>query len=114
MKIKVTEVEMTTLEEVQDDIQKQVEHDYKDRDLVIVRQLLLSGLAEETGEVLGINKKILRGFKKDEGYHRDDYLEELGDVLWYLTACCWAFGTTLDEIWELNKKKLNERGWRHE
>lgn len=112
MKITRIETEVVTLDEVQQDVEKQLQEDYGDRPIDMVRQILLTGLAEETGEVLGLRKRELRGYEKDKGAW-DRYPDELGDVLWYLTACCFAFGTSLEEIWEYNKKKLNERGWRH-
>lgn len=104
-------VDVTTLPEVQEDVYQQVLHDYSEYDLDVLRQLLLSGLAEEVGEVQGLRKRELRGFEKDKGA-RERYPDELGDVLWYLAACCFVFGTSLEKVWELNKKKLNERGWR--
>lgn len=113
MKIRITDIEDTTLSEVQHDVEQQLLEAYCSRDMDIMRDMLLAGLSEEVGEVLGLRKRQLRGYAKDKGAV-DKYLDELGDVFWYLCACCFAFGTDLDEIWEFNKQKLNERGWRHE
>ena len=38
-----------------------------------------------------------------------DLLNEIGDVLWYLTLICSAFGWNLDYALEANIKKLRER-----
>lgn len=68
------------------------------------------GLAEETGEVVGKLKKMLRD---DNGIltpeRREAIKQELGDVLWYLAACSFEFGYTLNEIAEANISKLTDR-----
>lgn len=64
------------------------------------------GLNEEAGEVAGLAKKeVLRNNRKDD----ERWLSELGDVLWYLVATIVEKGFTLDEVWEYNCKKLQER-----
>ena len=68
------------------------------------------GLAGEAGEVANIVKKIQRdhaGVLTDEV--RDKLLDELGDVLWYISACADELGLTLDEIAEHNIGKLAKR-----
>jgi NTP pyrophosphatase (non-canonical NTP hydrolase) len=57
------------------------------------------GLAGEAGEVANIVKKIQRdhaGVLTDEV--RGKLKDELGDVLWYISACADELGLTLDEI----------------
>lgn len=99
-----------TLQQVQENIRAQIIRDYGTRNNLNVRDMSLMGLAEETGEVLGIAKREKRNFPNDVRYtSRDHMVEELGDVLWYLTAVCDSYGITLNEIWEENKKKLEER-----
>lgn len=76
-------------------------------------QLLLGslGLSGETGEVCDSIKKAM--------YHNHDLdvphlIEELGDVLWYLTLIAASQHYTLTEIIERNVEKLQERyphGW---
>ena len=66
----------------------------------------VTGLNEEAGGGAGL---LCR-----EGYKRaymPDYkwLEELGDVLWYLTAATLARGLTLEELWQYNVEKLEGR-----
>lgn len=101
---------MITLAEVQDEIDRQLVRDYSDRSMKEVKLMLHLGLAEEAGEVAGLMKRVLRNFSKDqERTTRENFIDEMGDVLWYLTACCISHETTLEEVWEHNIKKLEER-----
>ena len=68
------------------------------------------GLAGEAGEVANIVKKIQRdhgGILNDET--RAKLKDELGDVLWYISACADELGLTLTEIAEYNIGKLAKR-----
>jgi NTP pyrophosphatase (non-canonical NTP hydrolase) len=68
------------------------------------------GLAGEAGEVANIVKKIQRdngGIINEE--IRGKLKDELGDVLWYISACADELGLTLAEIAEFNLGKLAER-----
>jgi NTP pyrophosphatase (non-canonical NTP hydrolase) len=68
------------------------------------------GLAGEAGEVANIVKKIQRdhaGVITDE--IRGKLKDELGDVLWYISACADELGLTLTEIAEFNVLKLAKR-----
>ncbi len=68
------------------------------------------GLAGEAGEVANIVKKIQRD---NEGVITDEIRgklrDELGDVLWYISACADELGLTLDEIAAFNVNKLAKR-----
>lgn len=68
------------------------------------------GLAGEAGEVANIVKKIQRDLG---GEINDDFRlklkDELGDVLWYISACADELGITLSEIAEFNVEKLARR-----
>ncbi len=65
-----------------------------------------AGLAEEAGEVLGlVRKHIYMGHELD----RQRLTQELGDVLWCLSAVAGAVGVTLDEVAESNLAKLRAR-----
>ena len=71
-----------------------------------LQSFAVMGLNEEAGEVAGLAcrecwKKILMP--------RYKWLEELGDVLWYLTAATMAKGLTLEELWQYNVEKLEGR-----
>lgn len=64
------------------------------------------GLAGETGEVADL-------IKKDQ-YHSVPYnwrtiADELGDVLWYLTAVAEDHGLNLSDIAQINVDKLRKR-----
>ena len=68
------------------------------------------GLAGEAGEVANIVKKIQRdhgGVLNDE--IRAKLKDELGDVLWYISACADELDMTLEEIAEFNVQKLAAR-----
>lgn len=68
------------------------------------------GLAGEAGEVANVVKKIQRDFGGElTSEIRGRLLDELGDVLWYISACADELGLTLDEIAEFNVGKLARR-----
>ena len=68
------------------------------------------GLSNESGEVLGKLKKIIRDFDGtfSEGVHqnKDLLIDELGDVLWYLCMLGNEIGSSLEEIARRNNQKL--------
>jgi NTP pyrophosphatase (non-canonical NTP hydrolase) len=68
------------------------------------------GLAGEAGEVANIVKKIQRdhGSVINEEI-RGKLKDELGDVLWYISACADELGFTLTEIAQFNLGKLAKR-----
>lgn len=101
---------MTTLNEIQESISTQIERDLSDKSALALKSIMISGLAEEAGEVAGLFKRELRNLPKDqERCTREHYVEELGDVLWYLTGVAWSQGIDLQEMWDYNVKKLEER-----
>jgi NTP pyrophosphatase (non-canonical NTP hydrolase) len=64
------------------------------------------GLCGETGEFADeIKKQYFHGHQKN----KERLLLELGDLLWYLTALSMMLGSGLEEVTELNKKKLEQR-----
>lgn len=68
------------------------------------------GLGNEAGEVQGKVKKVLRDFGgvfDDE--NKAKIADELGDVLWYLTATAEDIGYSLEEIALMNIEKLTSR-----
>jgi NTP pyrophosphatase (non-canonical NTP hydrolase) len=68
------------------------------------------GLAGEAGEVANIVKKIQRDFGGEiTAETRAKLKDELGDVLWYISACADELGLTLNEIAEFNIGKLAKR-----
>jgi len=68
------------------------------------------GLTGEAGEVANVVKKIQRdhgGVITEE--IRLKLKDELGDVLWYISACADELGITLGEIADFNVDKLAKR-----
>lgn len=99
-----------TLAEVQGSVMHQMQRDWCDKSERDITEICYSGLAEEVGEVLGLRKRVLRNLPKDQEVCTvDHFIEELGDVLWYLAALSTVLGFSLDELWEYNCKKLEER-----
>lgn len=68
------------------------------------------GLASEAGEVAGKLKKIFRDHNGhvDEA-QRNRLIDELSDVLWYVTACVDDLDFSLEELANYNAEKLSER-----
>lgn len=101
---------MSTLAEVQDEISRQIQRDYGNKDYNYRCILCVMGLTEEAGEVAGLMKRVIRGTPKDiERATLEAFMEELGDVLWYLVACCESQGISLEDVWLYNIQKLKER-----
>lgn len=71
-----------------------------------LQSFAVMGLNEEAGEVAGLAcRECYKGIEMP----RYKWLEELGDVLWYLTAATIAKGYTLEELWQYNVEKLEGR-----
>lgn len=68
------------------------------------------GASNEAGEVAGKVKKILRDGWGDRPMEKKiQILDEVGDVLWYLSQVCNELGMDLSEAADRNLKKLNSR-----
>lgn len=67
------------------------------------------GLAGEAGEFADYAKKVLRDHDGDVGPLRDALIAELGDVLWYVAACCEELDVSMNEAATLNLEKLASR-----
>lgn len=68
------------------------------------------GLSDESGEVLGKFKKLLRdkqGAISDED--KKEIMKELGDVLWYVNSVAHLLGYSLEEVASANIEKLASR-----
>lgn len=101
---------MITLDDVQKEVERQIKRDLAGKTELELKSIMMSGLAEETGEVNGLFKRELRKLPKDLARcTKEHYVEELGDVLWYLVGVLYSQGLTLDEIWQYNIQKLEER-----
>jgi NTP pyrophosphatase (non-canonical NTP hydrolase) len=68
------------------------------------------GLAGEAGEIANKVKKVLRdnSGELDESV-RQNLIDELGDVLWYVAALATDLKTELSEVANRNIEKLNSR-----
>lgn len=103
---------MNTLADVYNEITSQLIRDYGGAQYERLRDLVTLGLCEEAGEVAALRKRELRRNFRDVKTMmgiRNKYVEELGDVLWYLAACCFVYDTSLEEIWQTNVQKLEDR-----
>lgn len=69
----------------------------------------LMGLGGEVGELQNKYKKVLRG---DIPLDRQEFREELGDVLWYVARLAAELDADLTEIMATNNKKLMSRKFR--
>jgi len=66
----------------------------------------LLGLAGEAGECCDLAKKH---FYQDGREIRNDLLDEVGDVMWYIAEIASAMGVTLEDIAQHNVDKLRKR-----
>ena len=64
------------------------------------------GLAGEAGEVVDELKKVLF---HDKPRDLEQLKKELGDVLWYVAACCMSLGISLEDVAKANIQKLRHR-----
>ena len=66
------------------------------------KEYLMLGLMNEAGEVGGAFKKEIR----DHGDNTDLIIDEMGDVLWYLTRLCDVYDIKISELMVNNIDKL--------
>ena len=71
-----------------------------------LKAYLAIGLAGEVGEVLNLLKKKMYYMNYNMDYHK--LKDEMGDCLYYLTNLITDCGWTLEEVMELNAKKVKE------
>ena len=71
------------------------------------------GLNGEAGEVAEKLKKLIRDEEWEKGplpeNVRAAMAKELGDVLWYISACCDELEITMAEVAQINIDKLRSR-----
>ena len=65
----------------------------------------LSGMVGEIGEIHSVYQKHLQGHEFDE----KEIIKEVGDLLWFIAEYCTIMGWTLEEVMDLNIKKLKKR-----
>ena len=69
------------------------------------KEYLMIGLMNEAGEVGGAFKKEIR----DRVDNTDLIIDEMGDVLWYLTRLCDVYDIKISELMVNNMDKLFNR-----
>lgn len=67
------------------------------------------GISAEGGEFMEIVKKIIFQGKPYNEDNVEHMKIELGDVLWYITQACIALNVSMDELLEMNYRKLSKR-----
>ena len=72
------------------------------------------GIAEEVGEFVGLAAKLERGDSIKERFGSmfglyESFAKEAGDILWQLSQCLEEMGLSLQEVAEMNLKKLEDR-----
>ena len=69
-------------------------------------EYLITGLAAEVGEVSG---KVAKYYRKDGEFPKQDVLDELGDVLWFVAELSTLLGSPLSKVAMGNIDKLASR-----
>ena len=69
-------------------------------------EYLSLGLASEAGELTG---KIAKWYRKDNTFPKREVIDELGDVLWFVSELARFLDTDLSAVADLNRKKLTSR-----
>lgn len=64
------------------------------------------GIGTEAGEVQDLFKKRIM-YGKD--VQVSDFVDEIGDLLWYIGVACNTLGVSFEEVMEKNYKKLSVR-----
>ena len=107
--ISTTGIHQYTMNQYQADAAKTMVYKHK----VIYPAL---GLSNESGEVLGKIKKLLRdddvsfdGFNTISNEKKAAIADELGDVLWYIAALAKDLNLSLNDIAAINLEKLKSR-----
>ncbi len=68
------------------------------------------GLNEESGEVAGHWKKMMRDDSGEMTPERKALLiKELGDVMWYMSRTCQKLGVPMKDVAQINIEKLTKR-----
>ncbi len=75
-----------------------------EKDRIIINAVM--GLSAESGEATDLVKKHLF---QGHGLDKDEMIEELGDIAWYLAEAATALDIELDEVFKTNIEKLKKR-----
>jgi NTP pyrophosphatase (non-canonical NTP hydrolase) len=79
-------------------------------DPTLQKSIWVMGIAGEAGEVVEKWKKAI-AYRQGEftPEQHDDFVKELGDVIWYIATLADSLGMTLEEVMQRNVKKLADR-----
>lgn len=69
-------------------------------------EYLSLGLASEAGEVCG---KLAKWYRKDNSFPHEEILDEIGDVLWFISELSRHLGADLSAVANNNINKLASR-----
>ncbi|HTB48546.1 MAG TPA: nucleoside triphosphate pyrophosphohydrolase family protein [Verrucomicrobiae bacterium] len=78
------------------------------------KSIWVMGIAGEAGEIVEKWKKAIA--YRDGAFtaeQHQDFIKELGDVVWYIAVLADSLGLTLEEVMQLNVKKLADRHQRN-
>ena len=67
------------------------------------------GMSAEAGEFTEIVKKMIFQGKPYNDDNKKHLLIELGDVMWYVAQACMALNIDMNEVLDINIKKLSKR-----
>lgn len=83
---------------------------YPDPNTIHGLNYTILAMCGEAGEVANRFKKVLRDDKgRLSPWARDDLIEELGDVMWYLARIASELDVSLSHVMNRNLAKLNAR-----
>lgn len=98
---------MWTLNEYQHRAYQNIQDHYNQKEEVMHWAI---GLGEEAGETLSVIKhRYYAGCYDSDDDMLDDLVNELGDVLWHISALCTVIGIDLEDVAKYNIAKLSNR-----
>lgn len=65
----------------------------------------LFGMCSEVGEIHGLYQKMFQGHP----LNFSEVLDEVGDLMWFISELCDVLGVTMDDVAARNIEKLEER-----
>lgn len=101
---------MSSLQEAQERVAKEMQEGMGHLSKEKLAEIVYAGVFEEAGEIAGIHKREHRLFKQDfPRITREHLMEEIGDLFWYLLALCEVSGFSIQDVYDNNTAKLEER-----
>jgi len=87
-----------------------VSHDYDPMDIDFpLDKNFLHGLLGIVSEASELTEAVVNSITMKDGFDRTNFIEEMGDIMWYLAIMAKALGVTFEEIQEKNIAKLRAR-----